>query len=378
MNNLFQVGVLTEEEVNGDVKLPEAPKEETPTDTKEVKKETTTEDKPKVDFLTPDEAGVEIEENVETGEKKIKPVEADTEVSLDYKTLAESRIKSGAWEKYDNWDSVKDEVEWSPELFEKLENEQFENRVSKAIDEEKSQFGNQYKILLEHAQNGGNVQELLPSLQQELNLEALNEDSADDAEELVRAECEAKGWSEKRTKSYLESLKDQGEDVLKDTAKEAKASLKTIIDQERAEIVESQKAQQKAYREYWESFNKKTRESILKDEELSSKEQKELEKFVFDYKHVNQETGQKYSDFTLKFEEIKKDPVKYAKLVKLVKNFDEVAKKETAKKEVAKETAFLLRGAQSTLGKIKSTESPELVKNKPSKGQWNPFQLPKN
>lgn len=384
MNNLFQVELLTEEEVGGDVKLPEPPKEEVKEEVKkEEKKEEVKDvksDKTEVAILTPEEVGLETEKDKETGETKIKPVvdEEDKEVFLDYKALAESRIKSGAWEKYDNWESLKDQVEWTPELFEKLENEQFENKITKAIEEEKSQFGNQYKSLLEHAQNGGNVQELLPSLQQEVNLEALDENSAEDAEELVRAECEAKGWSEKRTKTYLESLKDQGIEILKETAKEAKGSLKTIIEQERAEIVESQKAQQKAYREYWENFNKKTRESILKDEELSSKEQKDLEKFVFDYKHVNQETGQKYSDFTLKFEEIKKDPAKYAKLVKIVKNFDEVVKKDTAKKEVTKDISFLLRGAQSSIGKNKSTESPELVKNKPSKGQWNPFQFPKS
>ena len=54
-----------------------------------------------------------------------------------------------------------------------------------------------------------------------------------------------------------------------------------------------------------------------------------------------------------------------------------MAKKETAKKEALKETAFLIRGAQSSLGKNKSTESPELIKNKSQKGQYNPFQLSK-
>jgi len=380
MSNLFQVDLLTPEEVGSDVKLPETPKEEVKeTKPEEKKKEEVKEETPKIDILTPEEVDAEVEENEETGEKTFKQntPEDNKEVALDYKTLAESRIKSGVWEEYENWEELKDQVEWTPELFEKLETEQVQNRIQKAIEEEKSQYGVQYKQLLEHAQNGGNVQDLLPSIQQEINLESLDENSLDDAEELVRAECEAKGWSPKRISTYLDSLKDQGEDTLKETAKEAKTSLKTILDEERAEIIESQKAQQKAYKEYWEGFNKKIRESIFKDEELSTKEQKDLEKFAFDYKHVDDKSGSRYSDFNLKFEEIKKDPAKYAKLIKIVKNFDEVVKKETAKKEATKEISFLLRGAQTSLGKNKSSESPELVKNKSQKGQWNPFQFGK-
>ena len=384
MSDLFQVSLLTEGEVS-DIKLNEPPKEETPKleDGKGLPaKENLIADEPKklkVDILTPEEVGAEIEEDEDTGIKKViqKNEPSKEDIALDYKALAESRIKNGAWEEYENWEELKDTVEWTPELFEKLETEQFQAKVQKAIEEEKSQFGNQYKALLEHAQNGGNIQELLPSIQQEVNLESLNEDSSEDAEELIRAECEAKGWSETRIKKYVQSVLDEGEEYTKEVAKEAKSSLKSIIEEERQEIINSQKAEQKAYKDYWESFNRKIRESIFKDEELSSKEQKDLEKFVFEYKHVNEQTGQKYSDFNKKFEEIKSDPAKYAKLVKIIKNFDEVAKKETAKKEALKETAFLIRGAQSSLGKNKSTESPELIKNKSQKGQYNPFQLSK-
>lgn len=384
MSDLFQVSLLTEEEVS-DIKLNEPPKEETPKleDGKGLPaKENLIADEPKklkVDILTPEEVGAEIEEDEDTGIKKVvqKNEPSKEDIALDYKALAESRIKNGAWEEYENWEELKDTIEWTPELFEKLETEQFQAKVQKAIEEEKSQFGNQYKALLEHAQNGGNIQELLPSIQQEVNLESLNEDSLEDAEELIRAECEAKGWSETRIKKYVQSVLDEGEEYAKEVAKEAKSSLKSIIEEERQEIINSQKAEQKAYKDYWESFNRKIRESIFKDEELSSKEQKDLEKFVFEYKHVNEQTGQKYSDFNKKFEEIKSDPAKYAKLVKIIKNFDEVAKKETAKKEALKETAFLIRGAQSSLGKNKSTESPELIKNKSQKGQYNPFQLSK-
>ena len=382
MSDLFQVSLLTEGEVS-DIKLNEPPKEETPKleDGKGLPaKENLIADEPKklkVDILTPEEVGAEIEEDEDTGIKKViqKNEPSKEDIALDYKALAESRIKNGAWEEYENWEELKDTVEWTPELFEKLETEQFQAKVQKAIEEEKSQFGNQYKALLEHAQNGGNIQELLPSIQQEVNLESLNEDSLEDAEELIRAECEAKGWSETRIKKYVQSVLDEGEEYTKEVAKEAKSSLKSIIEEERQEIINFQKAEQKAYKDYWESFNRKIRESIFKDEELSSKEQKDLEKFVFEYKHVNEQTGQKYSDFNKKFEEIKSDPSKYAKLIKIVKNFDEVVKKDTAKKEALKETTFLLRGAQEKLSKNKTTESPEFKKSTASKGQWNPFQI---
>jgi len=378
-NNLFQVGLLTEEEITGtDIQLPETPKEEVPIKKEEKVVEIPAKETNKIELLSVEEAGLEEEKDEKTGETKIKPVAKGSdkeEIALDYKTLAESRIKNGAWEEYENWGELKDSVEWTPELFEKLETEQFNNKVAKAIEEEKSSLTPQYKFLLEHAKNNGNIQELLPSIQQEMDIDALDESDEDSARELVRAECEAKGWTEKRTKAYLESLTDQGIDALKETAKEAKASLKGIVDEERQNIIAEQENRAKEAKIYWEGFNKKIRESIFKDEELSSKEQKDLEKFVFDYKNVDPNTGSKYSDFNAKFEEIKSDPEKYAKFVKLVKNFDTVVKKETAKKEATKEISFLLRGAQAGLSKNKETQSPELQKNSSAKGQWNPFQL---
>lgn len=383
-SNLFQVDYLTEDEVNegtANVELPKPPVEEN----KETKEEKSVDAKLpviEVGVLTPEEAGVEIEEDEKTGETKFKPVaekeELEKEIALDYKTLAESRIKNGAWEKYENWDELKDSVEWTPELFEKLETEQFENKVKLAVEEEKAAYGGQAKLLLDHLKNGGKVEDLLPSIQQELDIESLDENDPDGAEELIRAECEAKGFSEKRTKAFIDSVKDQGEDFLKETAKESKASLKAINEEERKSLLIEQEARAKEARAYWENFNKKTRESIFKDEELSAKEQKELEKFAFEYKHVDNTTGGKYSDFNLKFEEIKKDPSKYAKLIKLVKNFDEVVKKTTAQKEATKEISFLLRGAQASLGKNKTTESPEFKKQTSQKGQFNPFELKKN
>lgn len=385
-NNLFQVSLLTDEEVGGEgsveVKLPET---QTEIKQPEVKSEETPKQDifagkttPKIEVLSAEEAGVEVEEDEETGETIVKPVKqekAKEEISLDYKTLAESRINSGAWEKYENWEDLKDSVEWTPELFEKLETEQFHNKVTKAVEEEKSQFGSQYKVLLEHAKNGGNVQDLLPSIQQELDVESLDENDEDSAEELVRAECQAKEWSEKRTKAYIDGLKDQG--LLQETAKESKESLKKIIEIEKQTIIGEQKRIAEQNKIYWEDFNKKVRESVFKDEELSSKEQKDLEKFAFEYKHVNPETGQKFSDFNIEFENIKKDPAKYAKLIKVVKNFNEVVKKETAKKEAIKEVSFRLRGAQASLGNNKTTESPEFKKPNAQKGQFNPFGLKK-
>lgn len=386
-NDLFQVSLLTEDEVSEgttEVKLPEEPKEVT----KEPKEEKKTIEeavsgvkKPKIEILLPEEAGLEEETDETTGEVKIKPVEptkGKEEVALDYKALAESRIKNGAWEEYENWNELKDTVEWTPELFEKLETEQFQAKVARAVDEEKSSYGNQAKLLIDHLKNGGTVQDLLPSIQQETDVESLDENDVDAAEELVRAECQAKGWSDKRTKAYIDGLKDQGEDLLKETAKEAKSALKSIIEEERQEIVNQQAIQAKQAREYWEGFNKKVRESVFKDEELSPKEQKDLEKFAFDFKHQDPKTGQKYSDFNLKFEEIKKDPVSYAKFVKVIKNFDKIVNKEVAKKEATKEISFLLRGAQSNLGSNKTTESPEFKKSNSQKGQYNPFELRKN
>jgi len=376
-SNLLNIQLLTEAEVGETSNVELAPNLET----SEVKKDDKVADPatpttPKIELLTPEEAGVKLEKDEEGNEIAVKeePKVTKEDLALDYKALAESRIKNGAWDEYENWNELKDSVEWTAELFEKLETEQFQNKVQKGIEEEKSQFGSQYAQLLEHAKNGGNFQELLPSIQQELDIESLDETDLDSAEELIRAECEAKGWSEKRTKSYITSLKDQGDDEnFIETAKEAKASLKSIVLEERQELIKQKEEEARVTKAYWETFNKKVRETIFKDEELSPKEQKDIDKFVFEYKHVDPASGKKYSDFNLKFDEIKNDPAKYAKLIKLVKNFDEVVKKDTAKKEAVKEISFLLRGASQSTGK-KTSEYPELQPDKKVKG-YNPFKI---
>ena len=102
MSDLFQVSLLTEEEVS-DIKLNEPPKEETPKleDGKGLPaKENLIADEPKklkVDILTPEEVGAEIEEDEDTGIKKViqKNEPSKEDIALDYKALAESRIKNG-------------------------------------------------------------------------------------------------------------------------------------------------------------------------------------------------------------------------------------------------------------------------------------------
>jgi len=106
---------------------------------------------------------------------------------------------------------------------------------------------------------------------------------------------------------------------------------------------------------------------------VSSPEKKELDKFLFDYKHVDQETGLKTSDFGMKWKEVMTDPVKYHKFVKFMKNFDNFEEKSKTEKEVKGKIHSFLRTGQQDLGKNTSTQTPELQKINRTKGQYNPF-----
>lgn len=322
---------------------------------------------PKVELLSEDEVEDTTSEPTEKPTKKSKK---DVEQALDYKELAQYKIDSGQWEAWDDWDEIKDSVEWTPEFFAEREKEQFEYKVQKAIEEEKSSLPDRVKEITEHIKNGGKEEDLFDFYRQEIDIESTDETNPDQAAEIIRASCEAMEWSKKRTDTYLNSLKDAGEDELLEAAKEAKQQLLDALNEQKQEVILSQKKQQEQYKNYIEGFNKKVREAIYKDE-LPDREKKELEKFVFDYKHTDESSKMKYSEFGKKFREIQNDPEKYYKFLRFIKDFDNF---EDAKK-VEKKTAFnFMKKIQENKPMIsKDTAFPSLISKGKQKGQFNPF-----
>lgn len=329
---------------------------------------------PVVEIEGDDEDEENVELSTETEEKKEKLSKKDIASSLNYKALAEYYIEKGDWVKPDNWDEVKDEVEWDAEFYADFQTQQFNAKVKAAIEEETSQFSPDYKALLEYAKEGGNIQNLLPSIQQQIEVSQLNPANQDDAEKILRIECEAKGWSEKRTNTYIESLKDKGDsEEFSAFAKEAQDSLVESIEEQRQEEIAAQKARQEAAKAAKASQVKRVKEELQKLN-VPDREKKELDEFWTKPKYQT-ETGHKYTEFDKISYEINSDPVKYAAYINMLKNFDKLIKNTPeTEKEIKKKTFEFLLTGQKDLGKNNS-QQPSSEKKSRQKGQFNPFQI---
>lgn len=311
-------------------------------------------------------------EEVETPEEVVKKPLTKKQVDsvFDYKALAEYKVEQGDWDKWDNWEDQKDKIEWTPELYASLEKEQFDNKVQKAIDEEKASLPHRIKEITEFIKNGGKEEELYSSFQQEKDIESLDPSDDSQAEEIIKAHYQAVGMADKRIKSLIDNLKD--EEGLKEAAEESKNFLVSNIKEERTGILKEQEARAEQTKIYWETFNKKLRNSIHKDE-VPEREKKELEKFIFEYKYEDPTTGNKFSEFGKKFEEIKQDPEKYHKFLKFIRDFDDYEKKNVTDSKTKAKVFNLLRSGQEELTRKNTTsESPELQPAS-RKGQYNPF-----
>lgn len=375
MPDLFQVNLLSTAELEDalsteEIKEVEHNKEEGKPEVKplEAKEVVKTASEPSIEVLELDE---DLEDNSNESKEKKNSSKKDLEASLNYKALAEYYIDSGDWIKPDNWEEVKENVEWDGKLFADFQKQQFEAKVQGAIEEEKSQFSPDYKQLLEHAKAGGKIEDLMPSYQSQIELADLDPNNEDQAEQIIKSECEAKGWSKKRTQSYIDSLKDQGTDTFSEVAVEAKQSLVEAYEEERENIISQQKAQEEQRKFQREAVVRKVREEIQNFSE-PDREKKEIEEFWLKPKYQNGNT--KLSEFDKVSHEIYNDPVKFAKFVKLLKNFDKITEVNKTEKQTKKEVFEFMLSGQKDLGKNNS-QTPEADKKSKQRGVYNPFQI---
>jgi len=389
MDNLFQVSLLTEEEIapaTEVVKTDEVPGAKKVDDTtdkpliEQKKADIPSQVLPKtpeISIISDEEiaemTGGEPGELNQSDEPITEPSVKDTvSKELDYKALAEAKLERGDWENiWDNWDEEKDKIEWTSELYLELEKEQIENKVSKAIEERTSSLPQRVKEITEFIKNGGKEEDLYSSFQQEVDIESLNPEDSSDAEAIITTYCESTDWTAEEIKDYIDGLKDKGSDALKQVAEKRKSTLINSIQEERKQEIEQQKRIAEETKIYWEDFQKKVRESIHKFE-APEREKKELEKFHTEYKYQDKQ-GNKFTEFGKRFEEARHNPEKWAKVLKFFYNPDSFEEKSKTEKETKKKIHNLLRSSQADLG-AKTSEMPESVKNtKLQKGQFNPF-----
>ncbi len=326
-----------------------------------------------IPLLTEEE--VEVVPETETGGEKPgkKLSEKDIEGAIDYKALIEAKIETGAWEKWSNWDEIKDKTEFTPELYLELEKEQFDAKVDAKFQEEKQALPARVQEITDFIKNGGKEEELYASYEQELDIEALDPTKPEDAETIVKAHCEATGWSDKKTENYINGLKNQGNEALKEASIEAKEALVSVVKEERQEKIDAKAREKEQKVAYAETFNRKLREAIYTRTDIPEREKKLKEKFLFDYKNIDPDTKLKTSDFGMKWKEIVTDPGKYEKFIDFVQNFDKFENKENTEKKVITATHNFLRGSQSELGKNTNTQTPELQKQGKKSNYLNLF-----
>lgn len=152
--------------------------------------------------------------------KDYKPTE-ETKTTEGFDTLTKSLIEEGVLEALDE-----EELEDSQDTFKKAINNTVEARVADWV----NQIPEQYRNVIDHFQNGGDVNSYLQA-RQKVDYEALDYSRSDIQEALVRADLEQQGYTKDEIDEKVQDLKD-----LDKIEKEAKRSGQKFSKQQEARI----------------------------------------------------------------------------------------------------------------------------------------------
>lgn len=304
-------------------------------------------------FLVPGEEDKDI-----TADDLFAPVvEEDKKVTpdkVDYNQLKDYFVETGVWSEWEGWE----DTDLDEETFKKLTEAQAENKAKTYIEEEVSQFGETASQLMTYLKAGGNVETFLENHNQQLDIASIDISEEDGQEKVISTFYESIGKSKDWIKKQINRLKDEGEESFKEEAEDCKSKLKEELDSQREELIKEQVAVQKERQLQVEAFNKSIRAAIYSDKDLVDREQKELDKFLFDHKFVD-DNGNKYSEFYKKFIEVQQDPKKYQKLVKFIKDIDNFENKEVTAKKVKSKVYNFIKGSAESLSTAESVTPQE-------------------
>lgn len=314
------------------------------------------------DYL--DEDGNPILEKVEEEEEEndtptysSKKANSD---SINYTNYYKLLVEKGEWQEVtDANGNPLDSSEIDAETFSELAIQQAQWKADTVLMEREQEFGSQYQELVNYMRNGGKVEDLARFQAQTTDIESLDHTDPKEAEEIIKAHYEALNFSEKRIKTIIDSLKDQGEDVLIENAAESKEKLLEAIQEEKEEEFRRQELINSRQKEAQLRFTKSLKEQIHSDQ-LADREKKEMEKFYFEYKHPIG-PNQVASDFYVKYQEIQSDPSKFYKLVKFIKNIDSFEDRKKVETDTKRKTFDLVRSGEALIKK--DSYSPNEVKS---------------
>lgn len=314
------------------------------------------------DYL--DEDGKQIIEEVEEEEEEdITPTynsKKATSDSINYTNYYKLLVEKGEWQEVtDANGNPIDSSEIDAETFSELAIQQAQWKADNVLMEREQEFGSQYQELVNYMKNGGRVEDLARFQAQTTDIESLDHTDPAEAEEIIKAHYEALNFSEKRIKTIIDSLKDQGEDVLIENAAESKEKLLEAIQEEKEEEFRRQELINSRQKEAQQRFTRSLKEQIHSDQ-LADREKKEMEKFYFEYKHPIG-PNQVASDFYVKYQEIQSDPSKFYKLVKFIKNIDSFEDRKKVETDTKRKTFDLVRSGEALIKK--DSHSPNEVKS---------------
>jgi Fe-S-cluster formation regulator IscX/YfhJ len=363
----FNVSSMTDEELeslsNPDFTAPGATKdneEEKPNQDKPITTPVSTE-KPEVGVMTPedylDEEGNPIIEKIE--EEEDTPIKSNSN-SINYTNYYKLLVDKGEWQEVtDANGNPIDSSEIDAETFSELAIQQAQWKADSVLMEREQEFGSQYHELVNYMKNGGKVEDLAKFQAQTTDIESLDHTDPKEAEEIIKAHYEALNFSDKRIKTIIDSLKDQGDDILIENAAESKEKLLEAIQEEKEEEYRRQELVNARQKEAQQRFTKSLKEQIHSDQ-LADREKKEMEKFYFEYKHPIG-GNQVASDFYVKYQEIQSDPSKFYKLVKFIKDIDSFDDRKKVEVNTQRKAYDLVRSGEALIKK--DTQSPNEVKS---------------
>ena len=299
----------------------------------------------------------EEEEENDTSTYSSKKANSD---SINYTNYYKLLVEKGEWQEVtDTNGNPLDSSEIDAETFSELAIQQAQWKADTVLMEREQEFGSQYQELVNYMRNGGKVEDLARFQAQTTDIESLDHTDPTEAEEIIKAHYEALNFSEKRIKTIIDSLKDQGEDILIENAAESKEKLLEAIQEEKEEEFRKQELVNSRQKEAQLRFTKSLKEQIHSDQ-LADREKKEMEKFYFEYKHPIG-PNQVASDFYVKYQEIQSDPSKFYKLVKFIKNIDSFEDRKKVETDTKRKTFDLVRSGEALIKK--DSYSPNEVKS---------------
>jgi hypothetical protein len=302
----------------------------------------------------------ELEEEEEENDTPTYSSKKATSDSINYTNYYKLLVEKGEWQEVtDANGNPIDSSEIDAETFSELAIQQAQWKADNVLMEREQEFGSQYQELVNYMKNGGRVEDLARFQAQTTDIESLDHTDPAEAEEIIKAHYEALNFSEKRIKTIIDSLKDQGEDILIENAAESKEKLLEAIQEEKEEEFRKQELVNSRQKEAQLRFTKSLKEQIHSDQ-LADREKKEMEKFYFEYKHPIG-PNQVASDFYVKYQEIQSDPSKFYKLVKFIKNIDSFEDRKKVETDTKRKTFDLVRSGEALIKK--DSHSPNEVKS---------------